>query len=202
MIGKRSKVDPIARLNLTRFLKARSFDVLQTWIFAANTYARVPAWMAGIPVVIVAEMAVDLWKGSVDRSVDRWLSTWCDRLVGNSHAVVEFYQQAWISAEKLAMIYSGAEDGQPPQTNPQTIRTVLGFEATAPIILFAGRLASQKRVDDLVKALDLPAVCSTGRAHRIAGDGCRCEIGSKRRRTLFISTIVCGSWAIAEDVPT
>ena len=126
-IGKRFKVDPIALLTLTRFLKAKAFDVVQTWIFAANTYGRVASRMAGVPVVVVAEMAVDLWKGRIDRSVDRWLSTWCDRLVGNSHAVVEFYQQLGVPKEKLAMIYSGNDDEEPPQVDPQAVRTELGF---------------------------------------------------------------------------
>jgi hypothetical protein len=40
-IGKRFKVDPIALLSLNRFLRAKSFDIVQTWIFAANTYGRV-----------------------------------------------------------------------------------------------------------------------------------------------------------------
>ena len=58
-------------------------------------------------MVIVAEMAVDLWKGRVDRLIDRRLSTWCDRLVGNSHAVVEFYKNLGVPQDRLAMIYSG-----------------------------------------------------------------------------------------------
>ena len=46
-----------------------------------------------------------------------------------------------------------------------------GFEPDAALVLFAGRLAEQKRVDDLLKALDLlqhvqPNVCTL-----IAGDG-------------------------------
>ena len=63
VIGKPLKVDPIALARLVRFLKAGSFDVVQTWIFAANTYGRVASRLARVPVVVVAEMAVDLWKG-------------------------------------------------------------------------------------------------------------------------------------------
>src|SRR5262249_28866169 len=92
-LGKDLKLDPIALYRLARFLKAGAFDVVQTWIFAANTYGRVASRIAGIPVVVVAEMAVDLWKGRFERFFDRRLATWCDRLVGNSKAVVEFYHQ-------------------------------------------------------------------------------------------------------------
>ncbi len=170
LIGKRAKVDPLAFLRLERFLKARKFDVVQTWIFAANVYGRAAARRAGVPVVVVAEMAVDLWKGRLERSIDRRLATWCDRLVGNSHAVVDFYRSLGIPDDRLAMIYSGADD-EPPAVDRRQIRASLGIEPDAPMILFAGRLAEQKRVDDLLKALDLLHHIQPNARTIIAGDG-------------------------------
>ncbi len=171
IIGKPLKLDPFALARLVRFLKAGSFDVVQTWIFAANAYGRVAARLAKVPVVVVAEMAVDLWKGRGERAVDRRLATWCDRLVGNSHAVVDFYRGLGVPEDRLAMIYSGVEDEEPPAVDPAAVRAEFGFAADAPLVLFAGRLAEQKRVDDLLKALDLlqhvqPDVCTL-----IAGEG-------------------------------
>ena len=65
-IGKRHKADPFALLRLARWMRARRFDVVQTWIFAANTYGRLAARWARVPVVVTAEMAVDLWKGRAE----------------------------------------------------------------------------------------------------------------------------------------
>ena len=56
--------------------------------------------------------------------------------------------------DRLAMIYSGSGD-EPPVVDPRAVRAELGFDAEAPLVLFAGRLAEQKRVDDLLKAVDL-----------------------------------------------
>jgi glycosyltransferase involved in cell wall biosynthesis len=170
-IGKQFKVDPIALMTLSRFLKAGAFDVVQTWIFAANTYGRIAARLTRVPVVVVAEMAVDLWKGRFDRSVDRLLSTWCDRLVGNSQAVVEFYERLGVPGDRLTMIYSGTDDLEPAQVDPRAVRAELGFLAKAPLILFAGRLAEQKRVDDLLKALDLLQTVQPDARTIITGDG-------------------------------
>jgi len=170
-IGKHFKLDPIALLRLARFLKVRKFDVVQTWLFAANAYGRVASRMARVPVVVVAEMAVDLWKGRVDRSVDRRLATWCDRLVGNSNAVVDFYRRLGVPDDRLAMIYSGTADLEPPLIDPNAIRASFGFEAEAPLVLFAGRLAEQKRVDDLLKAVDLLQHVQPNLRTVIAGDG-------------------------------
>ena len=127
VIGKSLKLDPIALARLARFLKAGSFDVVQTWIFAANTYGRVASRLAGVPVVVVAEMAVDLWKGRFDRLVNRRLATWCDRLVGNSHAVVNFYRGLGVPDDRLAMIYSGVGDEEPPPVDPCAVRAEFGF---------------------------------------------------------------------------
>src|SRR5262245_23006069 len=65
LIGKRHKADPDALLRLTRFLNEQRFDIVQTWIFAANVYGRLAARRARVPVIVTAEMAVDLWKGRV-----------------------------------------------------------------------------------------------------------------------------------------
>jgi glycosyltransferase involved in cell wall biosynthesis len=170
-IGKRFKFDPLAALRLARFLKDRSIHVVQTWIFAANTYGRIAARMAAVPVVVVSEMAVDVWKGRAQKSIDRYLATWSDRVVGNSHAVVDFYRRLGVADERLIMIYSGTGDEEPPEVDPRAIRAELGFEGDAPLLLFAGRLAEQKRVDDLLKALDLLQHVQPNLRTAIAGDG-------------------------------
>ena len=137
-----------------QFLKTRQFDVVQTWIFAANTYGRIAARLARVPIVITSEMAVDLWKGRIERSLDRRLARWCDRLVGNSHAVVEYYRSLGVPEDRLTMIYSGVAEEEPPPVDPAAVRAEFGFAAEAPLALFAGRLAEQKRVDDLLQAVE------------------------------------------------
>ena len=107
LIGKRHKVDPFALRTLTRFLKGKQFDIVQTWLFAANSYGRIAARRAKTPAVIATEMAVDLWKGRWESAIDRLLSNSCDRVVGNSKAVVDFYRTRGIPENKLECIYSG-----------------------------------------------------------------------------------------------
>ncbi|MFO0952707.1 MAG: glycosyltransferase [Isosphaeraceae bacterium] len=155
LIGKPLKIDPFALLRLTRFLKARRFDVVQTWVFAANSYGRVAAGLAKIPVVVTAEMAVDLWKSRGHLAIDRRLARWCDKVVGNSKAVVDFYRAAGVPEEKLGLIYSGVGDEEPPAVDRAAMRAEFGWPADAPVVLFAGRLMPQKGVDDLIRALDL-----------------------------------------------
>jgi len=172
-IGKRFKVDPSALRRLTRFIKKGGFDVVQTWLFAANAYGRVAAKRAGTPVIVANEMAVDLWKGRVERAVDRRLATVSDRLVGNSVAVVDFYRNLGVPDDQLEMIHSGIEidDGPEPAADREGVRAELGFPTDAPVVLFAGRLAPQKRVGDLLKALDLVQIVQPNMRAVIVGDG-------------------------------
>jgi glycosyltransferase involved in cell wall biosynthesis len=171
VIGKHFRFDPSALARLGQFLKEKTFDVVQTWLFAANTYGRVASRVIGVPVVVVAEMAVDLWKGRVDRFIDRRLASWCDCVVGNSNAVVNFYRELGVPDDQLVMIYSGIGDLEPPPVDLRALRSSFGFEEEAPLILFAGRLAEQKRVEDLLKALDLLQHIRPDARTLIAGDG-------------------------------
>ncbi len=171
LIGKRLKVDPFALGRLVRLMKSRKFDVVQTWIFAANVYGRVAAHRAGVPVVVTAEMAVDLWKGKAQLAVDRRLAAWTDRVVGNSKAVVDFYRKAGVPDDRLAMIHSGIADDEPPVVDPSAVRAEFGFPAGSSLAIFIGRLAPQKGVDDLLSALDLLQHTEPDLRTLIVGDG-------------------------------
>jgi glycosyltransferase involved in cell wall biosynthesis len=155
LIRKPLKLDPFALGRLTSFLKPRRFDVVQTWVFAANAYGRVAARLAKVPVVVTAEMAVDLWKSRGHLAIDRALAHWCDRVVGNSNAVVDFYRRAGIPESKLELIPSGIGGEEPPEVDKAAIRASFGWPADAPVVLFAGRLMPQKGVRDLIAAIDL-----------------------------------------------
>lgn len=166
VIGKPLKVDPFALRRLGRWMRENRFEVVQSWLFAANSYARAAARLAyssndsGRPVVVATEMAVDLWKSQWHFRIDRMLRTWCDTVVGNSQAVVDFYRdKAGIEASRLSMIHSGIDPGEANPIDEPKRRAA--FEAlnlpadAGPILLFAGRLAEQKRVADLLKAADI-----------------------------------------------
>ncbi len=155
LIAKRLKIDPFCLGRLVRFLRDKKFDVVHTWIFAANSYGRVAALSARVPVVVTSEMAVDLWKGRGHFAIDRKLARITDRIVGNSQAVVDFYQNQGIPREKLAMIRSGVEPFDPPSIDRAAVRNEFGVAIDQPLVIYAGRLAKQKGLDDLLFALDL-----------------------------------------------
>jgi glycosyltransferase involved in cell wall biosynthesis len=154
-IGKRWKVDPLALAKLIRLMRAGRYDVIHTWLFA----------------VVVSEMAVDLWKGRGERLVDQRLASWADRVVGNSEAVVAFYHELGVPLERLMCIPSGIGNEEPPLIDPAEVRAEFGFEPGDPLLLFAGRLAPQKCVSDLLDSIDLLQHILPNLRTLIAGDG-------------------------------
>jgi glycosyltransferase involved in cell wall biosynthesis len=171
LFSKRFKADLGALIRLGRWMKGRRFDVVHTWIFAANVYGRIAAHLVKVPVVVTSEMAVDRWKRRAHLRLDRWLARWTDRVVGNSDAVVEFYRAAGIPEAKLSRIYSGIGPEPEPAGAPAATRRALGIAPDAPVFLFVGRLAEQKRVSDLLDAADLLQHVMPEAATLIAGDG-------------------------------
>jgi glycosyltransferase involved in cell wall biosynthesis len=170
-LGKRFKLDPLALVRLVQLLRAGRFDVMQTWIFAANSYGRVAARLARVPVVVTAEMAVDLWKTPRELAIDRWLAQRTDRVVGNSQAVVDFYRRQGIPAERLTLIRSGIVAEEPPPVDRAAVRAGFGWPADVSLGVFAGRLAAQKGVDDLIAAIDLLQYVLPTLRVLIVGDG-------------------------------
>lgn len=203
LIGKRHKVDPLALNRLTRFLRQGRFDVVQTWIYAADVYGRIAARRARVPVVVTSLMAVDLWKGPIELRIDRLLARWTDRIVGNSQAVVDFYRGVGLPAAKLTVIPSGIADEEPPAVDPGAVRQGLGIAPGAPLLLFVGRLAAQKGVADLLDALDLLQHVEPTAVTVLAGDGpLRAALEQRARDHDLIATGRVRFLGHRDDVPT
>jgi glycosyltransferase involved in cell wall biosynthesis len=171
LFAKSWKLDLPALLRLSRYVREQKFDVVNTWIFAANVYGRIAARLARVPVVVTSEMAVDLWKGRSSLRLDRCLAGWTDCVVGNSDAVVGFYRDAGIPASKLVRIYSGIGPEMAPPDARARLRATLGIESDRVVVLYAGRLAEQKRVSDLLDAIDILQHVEPSVLTLIAGDG-------------------------------
>ena len=170
-IGKRHKLDPLALARLIRLLRTRRFDVVQTWIFAANTYGRLAARGPGS-----RSWSPPRWPSTSGRGDRNWRSTaaWPagpTGVVGNSDAVVDFYRKARRPRgspgdDPLGDRRRGAARRS---TRPRPRRVRLA--RYAPLVLFAGRLAEQKGVDDLLAALDLVRHVRPDVRTLIVGDG-------------------------------
>ncbi len=172
LVGKRRRVDLAAYLRLRRVIRQVRPDIVQTWLFAGNSYGRVAAREARVPVIVASERCVDLWKAGWQFAIDRLLCRWTDAIVVNSPAVRDFYVQHGLPAEKFAVIPNAVE--LPPEKPPcsrEELLKELGLPTQTRLVAVIGRLWPQKQIEDAIWAADLLKVIRDDVHLLVIGDG-------------------------------
>jgi glycosyltransferase involved in cell wall biosynthesis len=155
VLHKRMRVDPIALWRLKSLIDAEQPDIVHSWIFAANAYARLVAGSQPRPKIIVSERCVDSWKSGWQLWLDRRQIGRTTRLVGNSASVAEFYRGLGFPAERTAVIRNGVEIPAEPAADRDRALAEFQIPPGSRVIGFVGRLARQKRVQDIIWAMQL-----------------------------------------------
>jgi len=188
LIGKKFKLDPTALWRLARWMKSWQPDVVHTWLFAANSFGRVAAKLAGVPVVIASERCVDPWKRRWHFWIDRRLQCVTDTITTNSDGVREFYNEHGIGIDSFEIIPNGVENSQTLKSQPtidrETARKRLDVSVDRKLILAVGRLWPQKRIRDLIWAGELLGTLRQDSTLVIIGDGPQREAMVRHRDTV------------------
>ncbi|WP_286764883.1 MULTISPECIES: glycosyltransferase family 4 protein [Rhodopirellula] len=174
VIGKRFKVDPTALFRLKKQLVDFAPDVVHTWLFAANSFGRVAAKWAGVPVVIASERCVDPWKKGWHFQIDRRLQKISQAITTNSSGVQDFYAANGLDPEQFVVIPNGVESVESAVSQAidreEAFRR-LDIPVGRRLIVAVGRLWPQKRVRDLIWAGELLATARGDTTLVIIGDG-------------------------------
>jgi len=150
LLGKRGKVDPRTLRSLKKTLRENSPDILHTWLFAANAYGRLATPKRRSFRTVVSERCVDSWKARWQLWLDRRLLARTDVLLGNSESVAKFYEEQGIPRSLISVIPNAVVPPPQPAMNRSEFLKSLGFAPETRLIGVIGRLAKQKRVDDLL----------------------------------------------------
>lgn len=175
-IGKRGKLDPFAFRRLWKHIADLKPDLVQTWLFAANSYGRVAASWAGVKHILASERCVDPWKRWHELAIDRRLARRTQRIIVNSSGVRDFYVQHGLPADKFTLIPNGitprpASEIVPDPSDRARLCEELGLPKDVHLIAAVGRLWPQKRIKDLIWAADLLKVIRPDVHLLIIGDG-------------------------------
>jgi glycosyltransferase involved in cell wall biosynthesis len=180
-IGKRMKADPTAYFRLVKAIKELQPDLVQTWLFAANSYGRMAARQCGVKRIIASERCVDLWKTGRHLLVDRLLARFTDRIATNSSGVRDYYAMRGIDASKFVIIPNGVSplpigldanaSGELLDASRQRIAQSLGLDPRRRWIAAVGRLWPQKNYKDLIWGAQLLTTIEEDVTLIIVGDG-------------------------------
>lgn len=171
ILNKRFKFDPFAMLRLKKIIADWQPDILHSWLFAGNAYARLVAGKSSSPKVIVSERCVDSWKSGWQLWLDKKQIGRTTRLIGNSEGVADFYRQHGFPDEKISVIPNGVEIPEVDPIDREAILKEFDIPPGAQLIGYVGRLARQKRVRDIVWGMEIIRQLNENAYCLIVGDG-------------------------------
>jgi glycosyltransferase involved in cell wall biosynthesis len=171
IIGKRAKIDPFAYWHLRQLITRLKPDVVQTWLFAANSYGRAAAVSCRVPVVIGSEQCADPWKRWFELAIDRRLARRSARIVVNGTGVRDFYLRAGIAADKFVLIPNGIEPHPKSPLSRTELLNQLKLPPQSRLVATIARLWPQKRVRDIIWAAELLTIARDDVHVLIIGDG-------------------------------
>ena len=155
VLGKRWRFDLTPVLHLKKWLRERQPDIVHSWLFAANSAARLAAPRGGRTKVVISERCVDSWKSGWQHWVDRRLWRRTDRMLANSQSVADFYAGRGYDRNRITVIPNGVAVPSGPANSREQFLKDLGFPPQARVAMYVGRLAKQKRIQDLLWAAQL-----------------------------------------------
>ena len=173
VIGKRFKADPTALFRLKRAFEEFKPEIVHTWLFAANSFGRVAARLAGVPTIIASERCVDPWKTWGHFAVDKRLARFTNAITTNSNGVVDFYGEHGLDRELFQVIPNGIPQRVDAPCSRDEVFSRLKVDPSRRLILAVGRLWPQKRYRDLIWAGELIATTRSDTTLVIVGDGPR-----------------------------
>lgn len=192
VLGKKWKFDPFTFWRLRKLIQTEQPDVLHTWLFAANAYARLIVGHSAPhrPKIVVSERCVDVWKSGWQLWLDQKLIGRTDRLIGNSHAVAEFYRSIGYPADIVRVIHNGIDIPDQVKTDRAALLAALEIPVGSPVIGFIGRMARQKRGEDIVFAMALVAILRPDAHLLMIGEGPERDKLMKFSRDIGIDNLI------------
>jgi glycosyltransferase involved in cell wall biosynthesis len=152
-LRKHAKVDLSLLYRLWRLMRRERIELLQTYLFTANTWGRLAAIMAGVPLIVSSERNVDMWEKPSTRRIARGLSRWTDATIANSTAVQDYLVRRGLTASKIQVIYNGVDAGRfASALAPDRLRHELGIPPQQALVGLIARLEPQKDIPTFLQA--------------------------------------------------
>lgn len=156
ILNKRWKFDPGTMWQLRGLVARHQPHILNTWLFAANAYGRMVGRFGGsTPRIIISERCVDSWKAGWQHWLDKRLLGRTDRVIANSPSVANFYRNRGVPDDRLTVIPNGVQVPPVPTMSRTEFLVRQDLPSDSRLIFTIGRLAPQKRLRDLLWAMQI-----------------------------------------------
>lgn len=172
ILGKRRGIDLRLVWRLWRWLRASKPQIVHTHLFTADTWGRLVARLAGVPLVFSTVHSVNSWQGRVHRLVDRTLALVSTRLIACTAQVADkLHNQDGIAASRIVTLANGVDLQRFANVTPVDIERELDACGSGPWLAVLGRLEPVKGQAYLLECLALLRDQGTDFRCVLIGDG-------------------------------
>lgn len=110
ILGKRHKLDALVLWKLVQILRSYRPDVVHSFLFTANMWGRLAAWLCKPRGVVASIRSFQGSRRLIYVVIDRLLSRITDRVTCNALAIANYLaHEGGIAAGKLTVIYNGVD---------------------------------------------------------------------------------------------
>ncbi len=171
---------PVVFPRLVRYLKRERFDILHAHLAMADSFGRIAARFAGVPVLMTTEHGKHLWKGRLYLMMERILARSTDMRICVSDDIARIRVNRESTPDEKLVVIPNSVDPAPFRgavKGRATVMAEFGWDVEDPLVVTVGRLVVAKAYPSLVETVsflkeEFPSVRCL-----IAGDGpCREEI--------------------------
>jgi glycosyltransferase involved in cell wall biosynthesis len=185
VLPKRARVDPALVLALARLFQRERIDLLQTYLFTANTWGRLAGVLARVPAMVSSERNVDMWEEGYKRRASLLLDRWTRCTIANSEAVGAYLQRKGLPARKIRVIPNGVDPSRfDGPVTPHAVKTELGIPLHHVVVALVARIEPQKDPITFIEAAAMAAARRPAVSFLIVGGGTLADETAARARAL------------------
>lgn len=171
-LRKKTKLDLSLLFSLIRLIRRERIDLVQTYLFTANTWARLAAVLAGAPLIVSSERNVNMWEKRYKQILGKILDRWTHATIANSGAVKEYLMSKGIAHEKIHVIYNGVDPERfSAAVSPETTKQTFAIPAQHRVVGMMARLEPAKDVHTFLRAAAIIAEKTKDVSFLIVGGG-------------------------------
>ncbi len=160
VMERRGRLGPAGLLRLISYLRGWQIDVVHSYMFVANTWARIAGRLAGVPAVICSTRGFEVSIANTYVWLDRVLARFADRVIVNAEPLAGFMaQRRSVPTNKIVTIHNGVDCGRfgRDESKAAAIRAALDIPWDAPVMGMIGSFGPDKRWDVFLEAAAIVA---------------------------------------------
>jgi glycosyltransferase involved in cell wall biosynthesis len=199
-LDKKPKLDPGVLFKLVRLMRREKVDVVHTHLWTSSFWGRLAASIARVPVVVVTEHNLDLWRRAPHFLSDRLLARGTDAWIFVSREVDAFYRPRLPGREAaLHTVHNGVDLAslRSAPIPPLRVKDKMGLPAGKRVVGVIGRLEARKGHRFFLEAMPAVLAAAPDTIGVVIGEGKEAEALAAQHESLGLGEGVrlVGYWA-------